>query len=155
MDKEKSTPDLLRVVANIAKTIGAVSGLVLSTMFMREFMKFGTELEILADLYNELGKDFIEACKQDEECRRKLDDMVSTIVEYKLSEPSEKEWEKKKMVEELRKKLEELGIEISYDFEEYEGYTKCWIRIDDVEFYAKDCEVWYMGRRFGIDEVVR
>ena len=155
MGKEKRFD---KAVADALIAAGAAGGFVIGLGIAKEIMKIGYKIKVEIELREELGDDFIDACKQDEECRKKLEDLVSTVAECKVNEPSREEWERKKrreaLLEELRKSLGEMGIEIRSDYEEYEGYRKCWVRIGDIEFYGKDCEVIYKGEVFDIDEVV-
>ena len=152
------TKDFKRTFSSALRAVGAASALVLAISIMRSIDRLATRWEIEMELEEELGEDFIRECRQDEECSKKLNDLIETCVDARLSEPREEEWKKEKrrkeILAELKRRLEELGIKIYTDYEEYEGYRKCYIMIGGIEFYGKDCQVTYREEVFDEEEVM-
>ena len=109
------------------------------------------ETEIREELEGMLGKDFVSACMEDEECRKTFYDMVEVSRYWDLYGPEverrKREEERKKQREKARsiliEKLRELGI-------------KLWCSSKDLgelgEFYEK-CTIEFMGEEFDIEEI--
>jgi len=102
-------------------------------------------LEVRRELSRLLGREFVNACDEDAECSRTLTDIARVTVELEESmSEEEKRSAREKVLDILRKKLEELGIKFSCDE----------LNLGELGTFYKDCYIEFMEEEFSISEVM-
>jgi len=135
----RSTTGIVNAVATLGIAQAAI-GLVVEPL--KRLVK---RLEIEEELERVLGKEFVGDCNNDVECSKTIDDIVKTTIEFeeRMTE-EEKEKAREKVLEILRKKLNELGIEFSCDE----------LDLGELGTAYKDCYIEFMGEEYSISEVM-
>jgi len=137
LDLKKVSDDLSGLYGDLAKLFGIVAGIYTAAVSF-EVMKLRLELLEM------MGKDWLKACDEDEECLKTMVKIAQECMEIRSKTPmEEKEMYRRKVLDELNAKLKELGIRI-------------WCTTKDLgelgEFYD-NCYIEYKGYSFLIDEV--
>lgn len=139
IDVAKSIEPMISAIAMLGVAQGAIQ-LVVNPL--REMFK---RLEIKRELKRMFGEEFIDMCDEDDECSKVIDDIVQTTIKFEGSmTEEEKERAREKVLEILRKKLSELGIEFSCDE----------LDLGELGTFYKDCYVEFMGEEYSISEVM-
>ena len=142
MSESKSLAEL----AELGKAVVAIANLVAVAASLKVvaigFEAFAVEKE----LEEIMGRDWIEACRKDRDCFLTIAKIAEESLEIKAKAPSEEEERKeyrRKILEELRQKLKELGIEFWCEEKD----------LGEIGTLYEDCYIEYKGEHFSITEL--
>lgn len=141
---EDKKNDSIMMLGAIEKTVTALAHLALLGATMEMIDQSTRFIDLVHELNDMLGVDFVHACINDEGCRRTMWDIVKTT---RWWETEGEEWERKqrrvKTLKLLVEKLKEMKIEL-------------WCEEKDLGELGKmyeDCYVEFAGERFTVEEV--
>jgi len=144
MSEQERTESTSKLVKNLAGLGGLVSGLIglgiINHVINTITVGFET-LKVYEELKELMGKDWADACMEDEECFKIMERMAEETLEMEVSMPrEEREKYKKKLLDELVSKLREIGVEFYCDEKDF----------GELGEYYEDCYVIYKGEQFSI-----
>jgi len=134
------------VLAGLEKMLGDVAGLTLAIASLK-VVAIGIEAFVIEkELEEIMGRDWIETCRKDRDCFLTIAKIAEESLEIKARTPEEERKEReeyrRKILEELRQKLEEIGV--SFYCEEKD--------LGELGTLYEDCYIEYKGETFSITE---
>ena len=131
-------------LAELGKILGAVGGIMAAAAALHGVAVVFEMIKVEEELEEIMGKEWVEACRKDEDCSLKLMKIAEESLKYKTRTPEEEREEyRRKILEELRQKLEEIGV--SFYCEEKD--------LGESGTLYEDCYIEYKGEHFSITEL--
>ncbi|RLG74886.1 MAG: hypothetical protein DRO12_06290 [Thermoprotei archaeon] len=128
------------------KMLGAIGNIIALAYALKEAATMFEMIEVENELKKIMGKEWVEECRKDWDCKLKLIEIAEESLEIKARTPEEERKEReeyrRKIFEELRQKLEEIGV--SFYCEEKD--------LGELGTLYEDCYIEYKGETFSITE---
>jgi len=134
-------------LAELGKMLGAVGGIIAIATALHGVAVVFEMINVEEELERIMGKEWVEACRKDGDCRLKLMKIAEESLEVKARTPEEERKEyRRKILEELKQKLKELGVRF-YCEEKDLGelgtlYEDCYIEYKEERFSITDLKVY-------------
>ena len=131
-------------LAELGKMLGAVGGIMVVAAALRGVAVVFEMIKVEEELERIMGKEWVDACRKDGDCRLKLMKIAEESLEVKARTPEEERKEyRRKILEELRQKLKELGVEFWCEEKD----------LGEIGTLYEDCYIEYKGEHFSITEL--
>ena len=131
-------------LAELEKMLGALGGIMVVAIALHGVAVVFEMIKVEEELEGIMGKEWVEVCRKDRDCRLKLMKIAEESLECSARTPEEERKEyRRKILEELRQKLKELGVEF-------------WCKekdLGEIGTLYEDCYIEYKGEHFSITEL--
>ena len=131
-------------LAELEKMLGALGGIMVVAIALHGVAVVFEMIKVEEELEGIMGKEWVEACRKDVDCGLKLMKIAEESLEYMARTPEEERKEyRRKILEELRQKLKELGVEFWCEEKD----------LGEIGTLYEDCYIEYKGEHFSITEL--
>jgi len=131
-------------LAELGKMLSAVGGIMAVAAALHGVAVTFEMINVEKELERIMGKEWVEACRKDVDCRLKLMKIAEESLEVKARTPEEERRKyREKIFNELAGKLKEIGVKIwceEHDLGELGSYKECYIEYKGYSFKVEKLE---------------
>jgi len=138
-DKEVMSKSV--ALKELGEMLSRMGGILAVAFGLKAVAEMFEMFDVEEELEEIMGKEWVEACREDKDCYQKLMKIAEESLEYKARTPEEERKEyRRKILEELRQKLKEIGVEFWCEEKD----------LGELGTLYEDCYIEYKGETFSI-----